>query len=626
MKARLAVILVALLASATGASASTVGAAVHVTEVPGTRFPARAYLLTLPENERLSASRITVLENGQRVSRLSLMPAADGVGGSGVVLAIDTSNSMAGRPIKAAIAAARTFVRRRAANQKLAIVTFDGTTRVLVPFTSDENRIDSALAEAPPLAKGTRLNDGVMHAVRLIQSSGVRFGTVVVLSDGADTGSMQTVAAVTSRARARGVRVFTVGLRSSTYDAAALESFARGTTASHAEASSTEELDRIYDDLGVLLSNEYLLTYLSLAEPLRDVDVEVRVRGYSGTAADAYRAPALPEVSEVTYHRSFGFRFWTSSGSMLLATLTIALLVGGVLAALVQPRNRTLRRRMASFVTLGLVRSVSDAAVRPVRMFENAERRLAGSNWWHGLTETLDVARIRIPALQLVLWVAAATTFVMWLLATLGGSLLFAPFAFVVPLVARTLVRNRLVRQRRLFADQLADNLQVMASAMRAGHSFVGALAAVVDDAAEPSRSEFERVMREEQLGYPLEHALESVVQRMESRDLEQVAVVSVLQREAGGNTAEVLDRVVDTVRSRAELRRLVRTLTAQGRMSRWVVSSLPPALLVLFTLLNPEFTGPLFTEMVGRFLLAFAAALVVIGSLVIKKIVEFEV
>jgi tight adherence protein B len=132
--------------------------------------------------------------------------------------------------------------------------------------------------------------------------------------------------------------------------------------------------------------------------------------------------------------------------------------------------------------------------------------------------------------------------------------------------------------------------------------------------------------MREEQLGYPLEQALESVVERMESRDLEQVAVVSVLQREAGGNTAEVLDRVVDTVRSRAELRRLVRTLTAQGRMSRWVVSSLPPALLVLFTLLNPEFTGPLFTEMVGRFLLAFAAALVVIGSLVIKKIVEFEV
>ena len=86
-----------------------------------------------------------------------------------------------------------------------------------------------------------------------------------------------------------------------------------------------------------------------------------------------------------------------------------------------------------------------------------------------------------------------------------------------------------------------------------------------MDDAPEPSRTEFRHVVSDEQLGIPLDESLETVVKRMKSRELEQVALVAALQRESGGNTAEVLDRVSDTIRERAELRRTVRTLTAQG-------------------------------------------------------------
>jgi tight adherence protein B len=133
-------------------------------------------------------------------------------------------------------------------------------------------------------------------------------------------------------------------------------------------------------------------------------------------------------------------------------------------------------------------------------------------------------------------------------------------------------------------------------------------------------------VIQDEQLGVPLEEGLEVVVRRMQNRDLEQVAVVASLQRHTGGNTAEVLDRVTETVRERGELRRLVRTLTAQGRLSRWVVSFLPVGVLIMLTIINPGFTEPLFTELVGRIMLAVAATMVVIGSLVIKKIIEIEV
>jgi tight adherence protein B len=179
---------------------------------------------------------------------------------------------------------------------------------------------------------------------------------------------------------------------------------------------------------------------------------------------------------------------------------------------------------------------------------------------------------------------------------------------------------------RRAFADQLPDNLDVVASGLRAGHSMVGGLSLVVNDAAEPSHSEFQRVIADEQLGIPLEDALGTVARRMKNRDIEQVALVSSLQRETGGNSAEVLDRVIENIRERQALRRLIRALTAQGRLSRWIVSFLPVALLLLISAINPSYMKPLFTHTSGHVILALGAVMIVAGSLVIKRIVEFKV
>jgi tight adherence protein B len=112
----------------------------------------------------------------------------------------------------------------------------------------------------------------------------------------------------------------------------------------------------------------------------------------------------------------------------------------------------------------------------------------------------------------------------------------------------------------------------------------------------------------------------------MDNRDLEQVSLVAALQRETGGNTAEVLDRVTDTIRERFELRRLVKTLTAQGRMSRWVVSALPVVLLTVITLINPGYMEPLYSTGTGRALLVASGFFVVMGSIVIGRIVNIKV
>ena len=175
-------------------------------------------------------------------------------------------------------------------------------------------------------------------------------------------------------------------------------------------------------------------------------------------------------------------------------------------------------------------------------------------------------------------------------------------------------------------AGQLGDHLQVVSSAMRAGHSFVGALSVANVDAPQPTRREFERAVADERLGVPIEDALDTVGDRMASPDLVHAALVAKLQRETGANAAEVLDRVAATIRERQELRRHIRALTAQQRIARWVLTLLPLALLGVLVLVSPGYIDPLFEEPGGRVLLAVGLLGMITGGYLLKRMVEIEV
>jgi tight adherence protein B len=260
-------------------------------------------------------------------------------------------------------------------------------------------------------------------------------------------------------------------------------------------------------------------------------------------------------------------------------------------------------------------------------MLEGTESMLRGNTWWQRFKWESEIAKVQMPPEQIIVLTAIGSLLALLAIKLITGSLLVAVVvAAAIPLGVRSLLKRKLAKQRKLFAEQLPDNLQVLASALRAGHSFIGALSVVVNDAPEPARSEFQRVVADEQLGVPIDEALRVVVQRMDSRELEQVALVGAMQRETGGNTAEVLDRVTDTIRERFELRRTVQTLTAQGRMSRWVLTFLPVGLLLIITLVNPGYMQVMYDRTAGRVLLVIAAISIAFGSLVIKRIVNIKV
>ncbi len=613
--------------------ASTATAATfHITEA-GAAFPDRSYVLSLPTGMRLGAGQVQVTENGQPVNALTVVPTSGAeVKDFGVVLVIDTSISMRGKPLRNALDAARAFALQRSPKQQFGILTFNQSPTVLLPLTVDQAQIDTALAKTPALNKGTHIYDAVDAAVSMLKTRHIDAGSIVVLSDGADTGSTATGDSVASAARGAHVRLFTVGLRSRFFDKEPLSVLAAEGGGRYAEAKAASELTSIYSSLGSQLANEYLIRYRSLAGPGKKIDVRVSVTGLKGIAGSAYSTPSLQivKVPKKPFHPSATARIWRSPGTMLVIILLTATLIGiGAVSLIGGPRPGTLRRRMAEFVSVPQAISSGQRPTAAVtdKLLERTESLFQGNTWWERFKWELRIAGIGLPAEQIAVLTVLGTIVTFVLVKFLSGSTLIAiVLSAVIPYAVRWYLKRALARRRNQFAEQLPDNLQVLSSALRAGHSFVGALSVVVNDAPEPAKSEFSRVVADEQLGVPIEDALRVVVERMENRELEQVALVAALQRETGGNTAEVLDRVTDTIRERFELRRTVNTLTAQGRMSRWVLTLLPIGLLVIITLINPGYINIMYSSVAGRILLVMAGISVTAGSVVIKRIVNIKV
>ena len=605
------------------AALAAAGSAATDVQISPTRspWPHRSFTLSLGSSQRIEPSRVSVTENGQPVYGATVKPASEAHTSFGTVLVIDASDSMRGAPIKGAVEAARAFAARRNVNQRLAVLTFNAGNDLILPFTRSDAKIRAALADVPGLAHGTHLYDAAAQAVGTIQGARITGGAVVLLTDGADTGSDVKLDELTKIASDAHVRIFTVGLHSHTFRPGPLQELAGSTGGSFSEAGSAAALSPIFDQLGLKLANEYVVTYRSLVYPAQRVRVKVAVQGL-GTARAAYTAPPR---SAPTFHRPLDDRVWQSWVLMLVISSLFAGLIGVALFTALRPPGSTVRQRLSDFVSTARPAEEESREALASRIFEETERSLEETRWWRGFKEALELADVKIPPVQLLVGTLVLTLFAMWLLAAIIA-LPAALLGLAVPFLVRSLIMRRIDRKRRRFADQLPDNLDVVASGLRAGHSIVGALSLVVNDAPEPSRTEFQRVVADEQLGVPLEDALRVVSRRMKSRDVEQVALVASLQRETGGNSAEVLDRVIESIRERHALRRLVRSLTAQGRMSRWVVSFLPVGLLLIISSLNPTYMKPLFTHTSGRIMLAFAATMIVAGSLVIKKIVDIKV
>jgi tight adherence protein B len=611
----------ALLAACYLCAAAT--AAIRVTPANSV-FPQRALLISEPGVTSLSPKSVQITENGVRVNRITVRSLRHASSNDfGIVLVIDISPTASA--VEHAVVAARALAAQRPAQGMLGIVEADATPPVALGLTRDPNAINQQLAAVPKITHhGLNLYGATLAGLGLLRTASIAAGSVIVVSDGADKGDQTALQQIVALARGSHIAIYTVGIKSSRFSPKVLSEMS-GLTGGQLFESGSSQLGGIFTSLESKLSTQFLIRYRSSQGPGQRIAASMRIAGVPGAFDISYTSPGVNTsgASRPTTRS----HFWTSTGAVVLLSLLCAFLVGFA-AMTVITRRRGVSTRVRSFIAGRDVTSNGDHKTLAQRALGDPRRRrrLSTSGRLGDLLLEIDIGRIQIAPDRIVWLTLAATVLVGWLLVAATGSPAAALIALAVPFAVRFLIRTLASRQRREFDEQLPDNLQIVASAMRAGHTFAGGLAVVVDDAPEPSKRELSRALSDEQLGVPLVEALEGVSTRMQSKDFEHVVLVARMHRDTGGNTAEVLDLVTETIRERIDLRRLVRALTAQGRLAGGVVSILPVVLLLGVALINPHYLRPLFHTTAGIVFLVLGVVMMITGALIIRRIVDIEV
>jgi tight adherence protein B len=175
------------------------------------------------------------------------------------------------------------------------------------------------------------------------------------------------------------------------------------------------------------------------------------------------------------------------------------------------------------------------------------------------------------------------------------------------------------------FDEQLPDLLMAVAASLKAGHSFKQGIQTLVEEATDPAKKEFQRVLAETSLGRPIEQALSDMAERLGSKNFAFIVTAVTIQNQVGGSLAGLFDMVADTVRQRQQFARKIKGLTAMGRASAYVLVGLPFFIAAALTLLNPSYMEPLYSTSTGHMLIIGGLVMMAFGSLILKKLVSFK-
>lgn len=321
----------------------------------------------------------------------------------------------------------------------------------------------------------------------------------------------------------------------------------------------------------------------------------------------------------------------------ILIALSAGLLIFAIMAAAIRKRiqeRETVLERMERFAgriagrhnviqkqeEKDLSDSLKEALQKGARLIQKVHR-----------SSSLDLKMLQagLPILGseflIIELVAAIIAFVFAGLLTMQLPVAILAFLFM-PLVGWMLIQMKIRKRRKDFVNQLGDMLSMVASALRAGFSFVQAVEIVSKEMAAPMSVEISKLIREINVGVPMETALEDINRRVECPEFELITTAVLIQRQVGGNLAQILDNISDTINERIRMKREVLALTAQGRMSAVVLALLPIALAAFLFSVHHDYFDPLLESPMGKVAIGIALLMELLGYLVIKRIVDIDV
>jgi tight adherence protein B len=575
-------------------------------------------------------------ENGAMVpdGALSVRPLRQSSRPVGTVLVIDTSGSMATRgAINQAKTAARQFVAGRGQNEWTAVVSFSSSPVIRSNFTQDAGALNAAIDSLEAVGE-TALWDGISMAAHLYDQRPDLQPNVVLLSDGADSISTATGQQALSALNAAHAALFAVGIASTEFDPGRLNSLVGAAGGTVTTSGDPADLGAQFAKIRNAIENQYEVSYQSkseggsLALDLTAGETHLSAQTRAGTTGSAAAPTAVAKPGGL----------FSSGGKgilLLLAGATAAMLAVALLQ-IFGKRPDTLQNRLSPYAALkpdddetaGASAGASFVESGLIRRAVGLTSKMAGrGDLLLKVEHLLEQANLPLrPAEALFFYGAGVSLLGVAAVAaapSLPVGLIFAALVAVVPvLVVRQLRKRRL----KTFEAQLPDTLNLLAGSLRAGYSFLQGLEAVVQETTGPMGRELRRVLAEARLGRPLEEALGDVADRMESRDFEWSVLAIRIQREVGGNLAELLQTVAETMVQRSRLRGEVRALTAEGRISGIIMGLLPVALGLFMFTASPGYINDLFGSVTGWAMVIGSAVMAAVGFAWIQKIIKIEV
>lgn len=548
-----------------------------------------------------------------------------------VVLVIDTSGSMEGAPLASALDAARTFVQSVPDNIRIGVVTFSDSPVVALPLTLDRERTLSVLAA--PVAQGeTALYDAVTEAADMFSGNAQR--NMVVLSDGGDTASKTSLDSAVSATRDAGTTVYSLGLTSGEADEAALRRLAAGPRSRYSPVD-TADLTTLYEGLAAELKNQYTISYRSAIDPGTQFTLQVATEGATDSAELLAPRVAVPSESRQSREVEAPPLLRGTAGLVIVLALffvSLSLIGYSFLGARSRRhRDAELSRLMAA---TPMDHRVQDArsdegpvAWLPDSLVGVADQVAKNKAWSRSLERNLDRGGVGVSGGEFLAG-CFVTAIAGGVVATaVSTSLLIGVVVAAVAAVMPYLVLSvKVSRRYSSLQSQLPDILMILASSLRAGHSFVQALDAVAAEIGDPGAREFSRLVAEIRLGRPVTDAMNDLAERIGSEDFRWAVLAVNVQREVGGNLAEVLDTVANTMRGRDDVRRQVKVLSAEGRLSMYILGALPVLVALYLRVVNPSYLSLMYETRIGLVLLGTAACLYILGFVWMRKVVKIHV
>ena len=560
------------------------------------------------------------------------------------VLVIDVSSSMSGDGrLDAAKDAAIAFVDSVPDDVRIGLVTFSGRVdEAVAPPTLDHDLV-RATVQGLETSSDTALYDGVITGVNMA-SVGDGTASVLLLADGGDSGLGASLDDAIAAVEASDVHVDAVAIgEAEAENLSIIAQAGEGTMVDSGEDISA--LTAIFGQAALSIAKQILVVAQVLPEVAgREVTVEVSARAGdeivsargSAVLGDAFVDPSQtdPYGAQPVPNEGFVPTTWLLAG-LGAVFVGLAPLLGVALARTTSSMSMQGKvRRRLSFYTLSgrkpVKREETTVSQAPIarQAVSLADRIVRERDFESLLAGRLDSAGLSLrPAEWLLIHVGTALGSGLLLLLLSGLQLVPAMLGIVLGVAGPfifLLVKES--RRKSAFLAQLPETLQLMAGSLSAGYSLAQAVDTVVRDGAPPMSTELNRALMEARLGVPIEDALDGVADRMASKDFAWVIMAIRIQRQVGGNLAELLTTVAATLRERERLRRQVHALSAEGRLSAWILGALPIGFVLYLIVARGSYLQPLWSDPLGWSLLLLGAVLMVGGALWLRKVVRVEV